>query len=287
MKRIILSLSMGFFSVFGVAAQTVPVPVRLEGLIYLPGEKQVLLEVHDKGSADAEWQILEQGQVKSGIEIVEIDTDRGRVRIQRGGTNTIWAVSHEGHAGAVNDSAEHANILLENADIMQVAKLYARMKGRTVLRFPTLPRISFDLSISATNQVEAARAIEKAFEEKGIILVLDGEKFVVVAPKADAQAAAVQPPAPYDSSLAEETIPPGESSFSIDCRQMLAIYAQLVGRKVVELEELPPVEVYLQNDTPLTKSEAIHVMETLFKWNGLKMVPVGDDSIKAVSISSP
>jgi hypothetical protein len=240
----------------------------------------------DGGTSGAESTMVEE-QAQPEIRAVQTETEKGAAKKQTSGTNTVLTPS----AGA-DEKAGHFDLQFQNIDMNQLLGIYAHVKGRSVLRHPSFPRISFDLNASCTNQGEAARAIEKVFEAKGITTILDGEKFVLVVPKGQASApitnSTVSVNPAKDGTPQDKTIPAGEIRLlGVDVRQVLAIYASLVGRKVVQSDNVPPVLISFTSSTPLTTLETIHALDTLFRWNGLKVVPVGDDSIKVVSISSP
>jgi hypothetical protein len=222
---------------------------------------------------------------------VEIDSDKSPVGINRNGTSTVLTLNQKAPSGSDNAAAGHSQIELQNIDLNQVLAIYAEVSGRTILRHPTLRPVSLDVKAFPTNQVEAAQALEKALEEKGIATILDGEKFVKVVPKAMAaevsQHSSENVSAITNLSPSKALIPTGSINFiALDVNQMLPIYAQLVGRKLVQTDRLPPVQISLKSTTPLTVSEVIHALDTLLRWSGLKVVPVGDDSLKAVSIYS-
>ena len=79
--------------------------------------------------------------------------------------------------------------------------------------------------------------------------------------------------------------PSGTIDFrNADLQQALAVYGLLVGRKLVKQEGLRASTIRLRTATDLTKSEAAYALETLFRWNGVKVVPVGETEFHAVAI---
>jgi hypothetical protein len=99
-------------------------------------------------------------------------------------------------------------------------RLYGEFLGRTVLRSPNFFGLSFTLGAAATNRMDAARVLESVFAEKAMVTIPDGEKFVMVVPKA--QVDTVKPrsatlhslsnPSPASASTnapGEELLPPG------------------------------------------------------------------------------
>ncbi|MDB6063825.1 MAG: hypothetical protein JWR26_33 [Pedosphaera sp.] len=291
MKRIIPALVLFCISTHFVAAQTLPTPTRLAGIINLPDEKVAILETHDHGSSIAEWMFLQEGERQSLIEVFQIDPEAGTVKLAQGGTNLVLNLGRATDPAKADAASNRLNIELEKVETRQVLELYAQLKGRSVLH-PELFLSSFDLKIAAKDRTEAAEAIEKALKDQGIATRLDGEKFVLVAPNRQMPTDTTNSPVsvlPAKGSAPQgKAIPPGNINFiSIDVPQILQIYAHSVGRKLVPTKLPGWGLISFRSQTPLSVEEAIHALDTLLKWNGLKMVPVGDDSIKAVSISSP
>ena len=93
---------------------------------------------------------------------------------------------------------------------------------------------------------------------------------------------------PAGSGLEEEQIPPGAIYFwNVPADQVAPIYAELLGRKL-DLSQRPPSRmgvISMRTITPVTKAEAVYALETLFGWQGLKVVPVGDSAAKLIRIA--
>jgi general secretion pathway protein D len=61
---------------------------------------------------------------------------------------------------------------------------------------------------------------------------------------------------------------------------VLDMYAQLVGRTILHAQ-LPPIQITLKTQTPLTRSEEIQALDSVLAMNGVTMVPIGDKFVKA------
>lgn len=59
----------------------------------------------------------------------------------------------------------------------------------------------------------------------------------------------------------------------------------MIGRELTQ-DPLPMGAYKIQTQTPLTKDEAIHAIDVLFAFHGIKAANVGDSSFKIVSLSS-
>ncbi|MDB6068074.1 MAG: Type and secretion system protein [Pedosphaera sp.] len=93
------------------------------------------------------------------------------------------------------------------------------------------------------------------------------------------------PPVAAPIKPSEQIIPPGEINFSgVDINQVLAIYAQLVGRTVLHAA-LPPTVINLKSQTPLTTTEAIQAFDSILAMNGVTMINIGDKFVKAVPMA--
>lgn len=175
--------------------------------------------------------------------------------------------------------------VLNNAPLSTVLRLYAEFTGRTVLRPASLPGAPLSLVASTTKAADGAAAIEKALRSQGIATVADGDKFVMVIP--EAQLSSVRPrSSQLKVATPTELIPAGTINFTgANSEAVARIYAELTGRKfdAATSARLNGM-VNLQTQTPLSKTECLYALDTLFEWQGIKMVPVGEDLIKAVPI---
>lgn len=171
--------------------------------------------------------------------------------------------------------------------------LYADLTERTVLQYPALPNARLTLNQATTNRAEVARMIETAAAAQGIVLVPDGKKFVLVAPESAAaklkpRAAGIPPAGTNDFNA--RIFPVGSINWTaVRLTQALPIYAELLGQKL-DSSGLPPQTAFLEivfvNRTPLTRLELSYALETLFAWNGIKLVPAGDGLVRAVSVEA-
>lgn len=79
-----------------------------------------------------------------------------------------------------------------------------------------------------------------------------------------------------------ELIPPGLIDFQgVDVKQVLEVYAQLVGRTLLQAG-LPNAQIVLKTETPLTKAEAIQALQAVLALNGIAVINFGDKFVKVV-----
>jgi general secretion pathway protein D len=101
---------------------------------------------------------------------------------------------------------------------------------------------------------------------------------------AGAGQAAVPGAADAAAGKEEEVFPPGLIKFSdADIGQVLEIYQELTGRTVLKPNSLPAVKVTIRSQTQLTRSEAIHALDSILSLNGVAMVPQGEKFVKALA----
>ncbi|HEX3628681.1 MAG TPA: hypothetical protein VH280_25000 [Verrucomicrobiae bacterium] len=81
----------------------------------------------------------------------------------------------------------------------------------------------------------------------------------------------------------KELVPPGMVNFQgVDINQVLEVYAHLVGKTLLR-SGLPSGTVILETDTPLTRAEAIQVLEAVLWLHGVAVIDLpGGKFIKIV-----
>lgn len=66
--------------------------------------------------------------------------------------------------------------------------------------------------------------------------------------------------------------------------QVLQIYQEISKRTVIRPTTLPRPTISLRNETPLSRVEALQLMDTVLAENGIAMVLAGDTAVKAVPV---
>jgi general secretion pathway protein D len=86
------------------------------------------------------------------------------------------------------------------------------------------------------------------------------------------------------SAADRQLVPQGMIKFQeADLAQVLSIYQELSGRTVVRPASLPSVKITLQNQTPLSRREALQALDTVLAENQIAMVLLGTKFVKAVT----
>lgn len=271
-----------------ILADTAAPTPRLAGIVHLPDLRAAWLETVPTRSG-RHFLILRETQREGDVEVLQIDPQGGTVKLLVGRTNVVLTLSLRPQVTQVEAAA--GSLELVDAGLDPVLSLYAECKGRTLLRSPRLPATSFTLAALTTNQAQAALVLEKALAERGIATIPDGERFLMVVPASEATA--VKPHSadldtPPRNGFRPELMPVGIIQFNeATLYQAADIYASLIGRK---LDRNQPrlqatLHIIFRNQTPLTKEECLYALDTLFYWQGVKVVPVGNGSAMLVPIS--
>ncbi|HOX59036.1 MAG TPA: hypothetical protein P5205_18015 [Candidatus Paceibacterota bacterium] len=87
-------------------------------------------------------------------------------------------------------------------------------------------------------------------------------------------------------SAAQTEVLAGTLDFqNAELTQVLAIYQEISKRTVIRPTTLPAPTISLRNQTPLTRVEALQLMDTVLAANGIAMVLAGDTAVKAVPVA--
>ena len=85
----------------------------------------------------------------------------------------------------------------------------------------------------------------------------------------------------------EEVFPPGLIKFSeADLGQVLDIYQDLIGRTLLRAPSLPPAKITVKSQTPLTRTEAINMLDSILAMNQIATTFQGTKFIKVVPAPS-
>jgi hypothetical protein len=176
-------------------------------------------------------------------------------------------------------------IQFEHTRLPDALHVYAQVTGRTLLKHPQLPNVSFTFTAAATNNAEAAAALEKAFSAKGIATVMDGERFAMVVPEA---LALKVHPGSGDIKDADPASRTNDVHFpNIDVNTFLNIYSSLAGKTFKSTANVGNPLLSFESQGKLTREEIIYGFDTVLKWNGIKVVPLDEKTLTAVLISGP
>jgi hypothetical protein len=84
---------------------------------------------------------------------------------------------------------------------------------------------------------------------------------------------------------ADELLPKGAIYMeNAELAQALAIYGELIGRKLIKDNPVFGRTISFRSQTPLSKAETIQAFDILLAWQGLKTLPVGDRDFRLVTL---
>ena len=262
-----------------------PAPPRLCGIINLPPIRRAVLELPQGSPTGASWSILAEHQREGDVELLEIHPETGSVKVNLVLNSDIKMLSftNTDQSGFEGETG----IDLENAPLDSLLSLFGEISARTLLRWPTLPNKSLTVRVSRINKANAAVVLQRALTLDHLAVISDGDKFLMIVPESEAARAKPAAPKVDSTGTTTELLPPGTINFpNTDINQVMQIYAELVGKKLDRTARYPMAgTIHFKNQTPLTKQETVYALDTLFAWNGLKMVPAGESLIKPVPIN--
>lgn len=248
----------------------------LEGIISLPGFKACLLNFSRLPRISSG---LREGERDDKVEVVRISPAEGIVEVMAnpGMHRLVLSLSNTPPVG----------ISFERARLASVLRVYGELKGRSILH-PRVDSTTLTLRSSAKTSAEAVEVLERAFKESGLAVVPDGAKFVQVVPQSQAASVALwSSPNQGASATSEEkgmVLSTGCMDFrNCEAAQVVRMYAELVGRELENADQAQAMAadvITFRSQTPLTKKEARHAMDTLLAWAGLELIEIGEKSLR-------
>ena len=280
MKRTLVCCFLGLLAAVQSPAQTQVAQPRLTGIISLPDYQRALLEITPDGGTQVNCLLLDRRQRQGAVQVLDIQPAARTVKIRVSSEERTLTLSHP-------LTAAPAGIVLDAAWLDPVVMIYAELSKRLVLRSPRLPAVRLDLDAPAGDTAQALPLLTAALAKRGIAAIPDGSKFVLLVPAIEA--AMTKPRSDQiKPNTKSELIPAGTVNFpGTDLGQVLQIYAELIGRKLDRRAPLPPTSsglVRFSNRIPVTREELVYALDTLFAWQGLKVVEADPGFVKPVPL---
>ncbi len=277
-----LGLSTALFN--GAAAAT-PEP-RLTGIVQLENRRLALLELHDEsrfGAVITRNPILREGERDGTYDVIAINEKSAKVTLRHATDETIELSLGQGPT----EELANRSVNLRSASLEQVLEIYQMLSARTVIRSLKFPEPRLDLKSGAgLSKADATALLAKALTEKGMLLRPQGDKFLVLVPTSEEKLLAAIPKPPSPEAGPDEVLPPGMVKFQEgDLLQVLDIYGDLTGRTVLRPQSLPWTKISVRSETPLTRNEAVWLLDALFSVSGIAMVPEGERFVFSVPTS--
>lgn len=250
---------------------------QLRGIVNLPGIKQALLVTNSPSRTPSALLILSENERENKIKLQTINTKKSSAELLVDGNPIEVKMEHP------SSSTLEPGIAMDRAPLDQILRVYAELAHRTILRYPNLVAEEFSFQAGVSSVEEAVRVFDKAFAEKGFSVIPDGEHFVMLVPKT--AVTKVHPHAPPSNSSDPDLLPAGVIClYNVDLREAAKIYVELLNRKLNPEAFGFSGLINLRSATALSRQEAIYALETLFAWNGVKLVPDGDKFVKPVAL---
>ena len=290
MKLVALPLVAASFMACGASALT-EYEIHLRGLFNLGEWRGALLEVKHslarsnrppvffpsmtrlvKPGEKFEDQTMKGAHINFGI--LEINTDGERVKLRENGKVSVYGFE------SIDATALSTKLGIELQDVRfeDAVDLYSHLTRPTVLVHPKIIWSPVSVRAAARNETEAVAAVRKAFLDKGISILADGEKFVLMVPTA------IERTITPASEKVDSASPPFSSSYLYSpVSTVIENYGRILERARVGDEPLPTGRVYLRSRN-LSKAEMLYAYDTLLGWNGLKVVLIDDKTFKVVRL---
>lgn len=217
------------------------------------------------------------------FELVSVDCSIGRVNARENGIDVEYVMDRRD--AVLEGGTSNLAIWTVDTDVHSVLDVYSELSERTLLLHPQIKPSFLSTAASAQNRAEAAMALKKAFDQSGIAIFPDGEKFEMAVPITLAEALSGTRKASERAGSQSAEIPAcAIHLLNVDVRQVVVIYGELIGRKPIQTGDLVGAPIALRTPNGLTRAEAMYALETLLEWRDLKLEMVGDDSFTFVRI---
>jgi hypothetical protein len=260
---------------------------HLRGIINLPELRMALVEVKHSlrsGSNTPPHIISTTRLVKVGesfedqtikgahvqMEILEIDSRNETVKLREDGKDVVCRFAGSDET-PTNMLSNKFGCHFQEVRFEDVLDLYSGFRDRTVLIHPKIIWSPVSLRAEAQTKADIAGILEKAFLERGITTVSDGDKFVLLVPTSLKGRITVR------SKDLDATSPQyGTIYMDAPITMVMEQYGRILGRTRIGGERIPEGRIYLRTKM-LTKAEVLYAFDTVLAWNGFQIVS-GDDN---------
>lgn len=248
---------------------------RLVGILQLTNKPQAVL-VMPQSRAHPEFAHLRAGDSLSGFEVLSVHPASGTVRLARSNAAQTTDLKLARLEGTQNYAVH-----LEKAPMNSVVETYQHLSGRTVIYSPQLPHVEVDAHIPALPPADVLDALRKTLEPHDAWVIPYGDKYAFALREREKPLAESMPAPPQ--TMEAFIILPGLLRFtSADVLQVLEFYAHLSRRTVLRPGHLVGARITLRSQTPLSREEAMWVVEAALRLGALMTVRAGDKFVFVV-----
>lgn len=225
-------------------------------------------------------QMFEDATIKGAhfqFEVLEVDFPKATIKTREAGDEHIYSLP-----GPNPSATAKSHIDLQNAAFNDFIDLYSMLEKRVLLQHPAIVRAPVSLVAVWTNRVpeiaEVTEAFAKYLKQRGIIVVVDGTKFLQLVPNALNLAAS-----PRSKNLPAEAAEDGAVTIiGMEAGKLAEWYSACSGRRRIGNEQVLGRVPYLRANQPLSKPELLYVLETFLNWNDARIIFGGDNTFRIV-----
>ena len=261
---------------------------RLSGIVDLPEFKRAIFEFKEDCCSPRQL-VLSEGESMWGLELVSISPTQRSVQVKIEGAAGPMALNLPSRT--TSKAVPSPGIELVNASVYSALELYGQFSGKTLLYSPRLPAAGVSVQGPVASRKDAAKMLQTALSDIQISSVTDGDKFMLIVPSD--QAGGVKPHAPRTEpspKTTAELVQPGMIAFhGVPMEQAYFIYADLIGAKLDRGGTRPaPIQpfIFLYTQSVLSQEEAVYAFDTIFGWQGIKMVRGQDGLVRPMQQSA-
>lgn len=267
---------------------------HLRGIINLPELRAALVEVKHslrsqsntppyiisttrfvKAGESFEDQTIKGAHVQ--FEILEIDIKSETVKLREDGKDVVCRFEAPDKAPA-NTPSTKPGCHFQEMRFEDALNLYSDFKDRTVLIHPAITWTPVSLQAKAQTRADIAGILEKAFLDKGITTVSDGDKFVLLVPTSLEKRVT-----PHSKDLDATSPQLGSLNLNAPMSSVIAIYGGILKRTRIGNERTPEAQVHLRTKM-LTKAETMYAFDRVLEWNGIQIVLAEENAFKVIPL---
>jgi hypothetical protein len=252
---------------------------KLTGIVQLPSSTNAVLEWPRFGGPEV-W-IAKAAERNDDFEILQVLPEEASIKVLTGSnkeSRTLSTADGSGKPGFAGNGFQFVS-----ANVYAIASIYQQLSGRSALVFPGLRDVKIDCKSMTVDEATALRELTAVLEKKEIVVVPDGDKFFQLLPQSQVPGVKTRavdpariPEVSADSNSTQETIPPGMIDFrGIHMKALLNLMSDLQQTRFDLSAPLPNYDqapIFFRSESPFSKEEAIHALEVMIEWRGLKTV---------------
>ncbi len=296
MKNLSAILVLGLALTHATAAEVPAAFVKLVGLSTVPDARCAFLLVLEANRRTLGEVVLAEGKSAGALELVAIDDQAMTVTIRNGGKESVLGFAAEGPPPPARvirgDTGKKLGVIrFQSLTGARLLEFYSQLTARTMLQSSFVSVGAITGQGQCAGRDELVRFLERNLVRAHLQILPQGEKFAVVLPTNLALPASALWKARKSASGKNQSAASTKTGtfafFNSELAQVLQFYGNLSGRKVERVPDLPNFPITCKTATPLTETEMLYALETVLVLNGIQLIAVDDQTVKAVSMTPP